>query len=262
MLSEPTSVFVRCWAASRFEARRSISLPRLATWCLLVMFPVGILSVFRYMGEAHPTNVWAVMFFLLIPEALCLLALLLWVAPMLQSELDGKTWPYLAVRPHGRLIMYFGKYFNGIAWSMAAGLASLTLGILIVSPLMADPLQMWASLAALVFLACCGYGALYSLIAVVIPKRAILIAVAYTLIGEVVIGTLPAVVCEVTLQFHFRCLLREWVDFKINSADARLLFSAAPAWQHLAICSGMTLGFLGMGAWVISRREYSVQDEA
>ena len=92
MPDETSTVVWRClrsiWACYRFEARRSLSVPRLTTWAFLVFFPVGIVCVFRYVGETPPTEAWAIMFFLLIPEALCLLALLLWVAPMLQSELD------------------------------------------------------------------------------------------------------------------------------------------------------------------------------
>jgi hypothetical protein len=249
-------------ACLRFESRRSLSIPRLATWCLLALFPVGIVSVFRYFGETPPTQVWALMLFLLIPESMCLLGLLLWMAPHLQSELDGKTWPYLAVRPHGRLIVFLGKYLNAVAWTALAGLASLSICIYIASPLMLDAGVMYQTLAILVVLSSVGYGALYALFGVLIPKRATLIAVGYTLAGELLIGTLPAVVSEITFQFHFRCLLKNWIDFTIGADETRLLFSDAPSWQHLAIIAGMIVGFLVLGGWLIQVREYSIQDEA
>jgi hypothetical protein len=81
-------------------------------------------------------------------------------------------------------------------------------------------------------------------------------------VGELVIGTLPAVVSEITFQFHFRCLLRNWLEFTVGADETRLLFSDAPSWQHLAIVAAMIVGYLTLGGWLVQFREYSIQDEA
>jgi len=250
------------FAALRFEARRSFTAPRLGAWCLLVLFPMTIVGMFRLNGDAQSTAIWSVLLFILIPEAANLLGLLLWVAPHIQSELDGKTWPYLSVRPYGRQTVYFGKLLNGVLWTIAAGLVSLTLCVFIASPLMAEPLRIWWANARLVVLSGFGYGTLYALLGVIIPKRAILIAVAYTLIFEVLVGMLPAVASEATYQFHLRCLLQIWAGLKLEQEQLRLFFSEASAWQHLAVCAAMALVFLGLGSRIVGLREYSIQDEA
>lgn len=266
-MSQPSRPRVRRFlsavvAALRFEVKRSLTVPRLAAWCILVAFPIVIVTMFRLNGEAQSTAVWSVLLFILIPEAASLLGLLLWVAPHVQSELDGKTWPYLSVRPYGRQTVYFGKMLNGIAWTIAAGLMSLSVCVLIASPLMIDPGIIWWTVARLVVLSGFGYGSIYALIGVILPKRAILIAVAYTLIFEVIVGMLPALASEFTFQFHLRCLLRKWTGIKVDDVQARLFFSEAAVWQHLLICGVLTLVLVVIGSRVIAQREYSIQDEA
>ncbi len=45
-----------------------------------------------------PDSAWGLILFGLIPEVITLFGLLLWVTPVVQAELEGRTWIYLAVR--------------------------------------------------------------------------------------------------------------------------------------------------------------------
>jgi ABC-type transport system involved in multi-copper enzyme maturation permease subunit len=69
----------------------------------------------------------------LIPQVVCLLGLLLWATPNVHSELEGRTWIYLAVRPDGKAMVLLGKYLTAVAWSASACLLALTISVIVCS---------------------------------------------------------------------------------------------------------------------------------
>jgi ABC-type transport system involved in multi-copper enzyme maturation permease subunit len=58
-------------------------------------------------------------------EMVVILNAMLWVAPIVQTELEGKTWLYIAARPYGRMCLVVGKLLNGLIWTLGAGLLAL-----------------------------------------------------------------------------------------------------------------------------------------
>jgi hypothetical protein len=60
-------------------------------------------------------------------EMVVVLNAMLWVAPIVQTELEGKTWLYVAARPYGRICLVLGKLLNGLVWTLGAGLVALAL---------------------------------------------------------------------------------------------------------------------------------------
>ena len=78
-----------------------------------VRVPEGAEPMRRCTDERKvPDTVWGLILFGLIPEVITLFGLLLWVTPVVQAELEGRTWIYLAVRPRGRVSMLLGKYLD------------------------------------------------------------------------------------------------------------------------------------------------------
>ena len=88
-------------------------------------------------------------------------------------------------------------------------------------------------------------------------------AVAYTFISEVLVAFIPAVINQLTVQFHLRNLLAKWLG---GATIARILqnrqfFSTAPPWQHV------TLLLLGAGVvllvavLLLRRRELTLLDQ-
>ena len=206
-------------------------------------------------------TLWGWMLLGLIPGVITLLGLLLWVTPLVQAELEGRTWGYLAVHPRGRASLLLGKYLTAIAWTALAGWTSLTICIFIAQPIHA--FRLWGSLVLMVGFACVGYGAVYSLIAVLAQRRAMVIAVAYTLILEFLVSFIPAVINQFTVLFRLRnlfVLLMGWRPLFAGAASDVLL-NDQPAWLHILILSVYVLTLLAVAMQVIQHKEYIIEEE-
>ncbi|HHK41280.1 MAG TPA: hypothetical protein ENJ50_02580 [Planctomycetaceae bacterium] len=246
------------WAAFRFEWRRSLSGFRIASWCVLAFFTPVLIFLVQSRSRADVSQlVMGSVIFVLVVEVTCLLGLLLWGAPLIQSELESNSWIYLAVRPRGRIHLLLGKYVNAVTWVFLAALTAIS----ITAPFvwMVRVGQFWTVIVTLAFLSSLSYGALYVLMAVIFPKRAMVFAVAYTLIFEGLVSLVPATVNRLTIQYRLRSLLFRWMDwYERIPEDARILLSKAPAWQNVGFLLGLTALLLGAAVVIIQYREYAV----
>ncbi|MHB8954216.1 MAG: hypothetical protein ACYC4U_14700 [Pirellulaceae bacterium] len=204
---------------------------------------------------------WGVVFFGLIPEVITLFGLLLWVPPLVHAELEGRTWIYLAVRPRGRVSVLLGKYLTAITWTALAGWVSTTICVLVVRP--DNPIRLWCTMVALVAIASVSYGAIYSLIGVWLHRRAMVIAVAYTLIFEFLVSLFPAGINKLTVQYRLRGLLFTWMDWRgLMLPEAGDLFvGTEPAWLHILILAGGVLVILALAVQLIQHKEYATVAE-
>src|SRR5262245_15424448 len=105
-----------------FEWRRAFTLARMAWWLVLALFPVLIVSMVRIAlrGERMPDEPWTVMLFMLIPMLVSMLGTFLWATPVISTELERKSWVYLAVRPQGTINVLLGKYLVALTWALSA----------------------------------------------------------------------------------------------------------------------------------------------
>ncbi|MDP6468761.1 MAG: hypothetical protein QF918_13520 [Pirellulaceae bacterium] len=250
----------------RFEMRRTRTDARAATWLIMVLFPAGLLALYRLEAETNsnfappPEQILGIVLYGLIPQVVCLLGLLLWVAPVLQAELEGRTWIYLAVRPGGKFATIIGKYLNGIAWTASAALLGLTIGMLAGRLHVSQPFRLWCVMACLVCFSCFAYGAAYSVIGTLFHRRAMVVSVAYILIFEVVISNLPALINRFTVQHHLFNLLFRWMDWEPPD-DVQLLIGTQPAWHHVAALVLYTLVMLTAASLILRWRQYVTSDE-
>ncbi len=191
-----------------------------------------------------------------------LLGLLLWATPVVQAELEGRTWIYVAVRPRGRISVLFGKYLTAVVWTATAAWTSATVCVWIAQPDYA--LRLWSSLVLIMTAAGFGYGALYSLIGVCIQRRAMVIAVAYTLIFEFLISFVPAVINQFTIQFRLRNLFVNLMDWRpvFPEEVGGAFLGSQPSWLHVLLLVTFTLVLLFAASQVIQRTEYVTADEA
>ncbi len=246
-------------AVTTFELRRSVTWQRLSIWALLALFPVFIVGALRYTGADPPPEAWVFLLYALITEVTTSLGLLLWMSPAIQSEMEGKTWVYLAVRPYGRRVVLIGKFLTALAWSTASSLVALTIATPLAGP--NQPWRVYFVLVVLSFISALGRGAAYSVFAVVLPQRAMVFAVAYTLILEYLVGWVPAIINQITVQFHVRCLLLNWVQLERMPSDMRLFFDDAPSWQHLVVLAVYVLTAFGAALLVLEHREFVSSEE-
>lgn len=263
------------WTVFRFEFRRSRTPSRLLIWLGVLLAPVGIFWLMRKTGEELPQAAWVYSIFALVVEMIVLLNALLWVAPLVQSELETKTWLYIVVRPFGRLSLVLGKGLNGLVWTMGAGLFSLLLTIIVASggeytilkrilPSnngLIDVPRIAVILGALTVLSSTVYSSLFSAIGCIAPRRAMLVAFSYTLIAEVLISFIPAIVSRLTVQYHLRCLLTDWAGFEISAEGRHFLFSEWHPASHVAALLAMAVFWQVVAMTIVHIRQYVLSDE-
>ena len=87
------------------------------------------------------------------------------------------------------------------------------------------------------------------------------IAVVYTLLFEMIVSLVPAMVNKLTIQFRLRALLMKWSNIDIGLGDdflASELIGRAPPSLHVVVLIGYTVGLLIAAIWLIRRQEYTV----
>ena len=63
------------------------------------------------------------------------------------------------------------------------------------------------------------------------------------------------------MQYRLRALLVDWAEISFEGMDEFMsaeLIGEAPAWLHVSVLLGYTLGLLGLAVWLIRQREYTV----
>jgi ABC-type transport system involved in multi-copper enzyme maturation permease subunit len=252
------------WTVFRFECGRAVTFARLSVWVMLGVFPATLLVLVQNNGaQLESDGRAAVAMFILIPELLCCMNLLLAAAPLIYAELEGKTWTYLAINPAGKAAILLGKYCAAVLFTVVVGWFSLAFSLIVAWP-DTEPMRVAAVLAILVPLASMVYGAAYVFIGVIFLRRAMVAAVIYTIISEVLIGFIPALINQLTMQYHLRSLLAKWIGWGLIADPLRMnqqFVSDAPAWQHVAFLLGAGIVFLAGAITLLRRRELALAVE-
>jgi len=251
-------------AVFRFEWRRALTGPRIAWWVVLTLFPSFIVGLIRFAAEAEiPGEAWPIFLFALVPMLVTMLGAFLWMAPAVSAELERKSWVYLAVRPHGGAAALVGKYLAAVTWVLPATLTGLTLAVLIAQP--DEAWRIWTTIALLACLSCPAYAAAYLVLGVLFPNRAMVIAVAYSLILELIVASVPAMINKLSVQYRLRALLVDWAEISVGdsrSFEAMALIGDAPASHHVTVLIGYTLGLLAVAVLLVHIREFTVAEES
>ncbi len=270
-----TSWWASVPAVFEFELRRALTIPRIAWWCVLAFFPVAIISLGLMVPDATrnvPTGAWQAILFVLIPLLISMLGTFMWTASAVSAELEGQSWIYLAVRPGGRVAVLLGKYAVAIAWVLPATLLGATLSVLfawLAGSSLAESgaaLRTWFAIVRLCCLAVPAYAAIYLVLGTIFTKRAMVVAVAYTLVFELIVSFVPALINKLTIQYRLRALFVEWAEIDLSQAGDNFasmdLFSSDPAWIHVTVLVGYTLGLILVATWLVRKREYLVTASA
>ena len=161
-----------------FELRRSFTVGRIALWCLMAGFPVVLISLVLGLNDQRPPETGLmVVIFILVVRVSCVMGLLLWATPVVNSEIEGRTWVYVVSRPTGSRSVVLGKYLVALLWAISAGLTSAA----IVVPLaeVEEPFAFFRTLAVLVVLGSAALGAVFMLIGALVQRRAMVVAMVY-----------------------------------------------------------------------------------
>jgi len=90
------------------ELQRSLTAGRIAWWFAMAAFPVLITALIvinddfsRNMRPANLDTFWSILLYVFIPCVCCSLSVLLTAAPAVATELEQRSWVYMATRPNG-----------------------------------------------------------------------------------------------------------------------------------------------------------------
>lgn len=246
-----------------FEWKRALTAPRMAWWAVLTLFPAFIVTLIRISPmQPMPREAWAVFLFALVPMLVTMLGSFLWMTPIVSAEVERRSWVYLAVRPHGPSAVLLGKYLTTLTWVLPATIAGLTIAVLIAQT--GDTWRLWSAIAKLACFSCPAYAAVYLVLGVLFPKRSMVIAVAYTLVLELVIAFVPAIINKLSVQYRLRALLIHWADINVGDSrnfEAMALIGTSPAWYHATVLVCYTIFLVLLGLAIVRFREFSSADE-
>ncbi|HEY4263454.1 MAG TPA: ABC transporter permease subunit [Schlesneria sp.] len=284
-------------AVFMFEWKRSLTLPRMAWWLVLAGFPIFIIGVIRFSINATmlehelpdpaprevvsqnlkardaskeqkrpdpaPRELWIGFLFALGPMLVTMLGTMLWVTPALSAELERRSWVYLSVRPNGGTAVLVGKYLAAVTWVIPPVL----LGLAVAVPLSAasNGWQIWWTMARLVLLSTPAYAAVYLVLGTIIPRRGMVLAVGYSLLFELVISFVPAVINKLTVHHHLQALLLQWCELDIPPefmSGAISLIGNTPPWQHVAILLMYPPILVGTSIGILRACEFSSSAES
>jgi ABC-type transport system involved in multi-copper enzyme maturation permease subunit len=263
-------------ATCSFELRRSFTFQRTAVSVVLALFPpvmLGLLIIGTEMsGAAQARSVvqdFAKLLTVLLVSLVCLLSLLLWATPNVYSELEGKSWSFIASRPGGRISVFLGKFLAAFVVSFTISVIAISMCVLLAKTRLGieNAQSLWLSLCGIYFFGCCVYGAVFSLIGTYFIKRAMVVAAGYLIGSDLILASIPgAVINKLTIRYHLQEIGIGWMGWFFpapsTEADYRQVFGEAfPIWMHVAIVTGITVFALGFGTWVIVNREYITSDQ-
>ena len=243
----------------QFELKRSLTKGRILIWCALVAFPVALLTLVERNNPTARVEEWGFLLYVLVPEMVCLLGLLLWATPSISTEIEGQTWIYLAMRSSGRSLVLVGKYLTAVVWSLSAALASISLCMFVVDAI--GGAQLWTVLSLLAALSCFAHAAIFVLIGVLFPKRAMVTAVFYTLAIEYGVSLVPALANKLTVNYRLRGLLANWMEWDDVRSQAELVFGNEANWVHLLVLFAITSTILFAAIFWLRRAEYPTQQD-
>ena len=207
--------------------------------------------------------VCAVYLFAVYPLAVSLLLALLYGPSLLGSELDNKTLTYLFTRPVARWRVITGKYLAVVFALLPPAGVSLLLSWLLLAG--AGGGGLLAAMLAATVGAILTYTALFTLAGLVIPRRAMVAALIYAVVFELVLTFVPALVRKLTISYYLRSLALEIDPPELELAELPREVADLLSWEPL----GSSLGVLGAvvvvslvaSSVLAARREYVITDQ-
>jgi ABC-type transport system involved in multi-copper enzyme maturation permease subunit len=241
-------------AVAGFQLKRLCTRPRLAMAAVGIVFPAAVMLAVRRTATLE-RDMSVAMLYALVPEAVCMLGLLVTMCPVVADELERGTWIHVAVRPGGRRGLLLGTMLAAVIWTgsvaaCAGALATTVAGV-------EDPLGIMIVLATLSLISCVGRAALFSLPAVIMPKRALVASVAVALVVEYLAGFLPAVVNQFTVSLRLRTLLVDWMRWRTKLPyEVQLFIDPHPGWVQIGAVLLLGVVLVSIAAVILERRQF------
>ena len=253
--------FAGTWTVAAFQLRRLFTRPRLALAAVGVVFPATVmLAAGRAARGRLDPDLSVALLYALIPEAVCMLGLLVTMCPAVADELERGTGPHVAVRPGGRRALLLGTWLAAVLWTSVVAILATGLALSVAN--VTNPFAVAQILVTLVLLSCAGRAALFALPAVVMPKRALVASVGVALVVEYLAGAIPAVVNQVTVSLRLRSLLVAWMGWEQKlPTEMQLFVDPQPAWVHVLAVVALVAVLLTAAVVILERRQFPPSEE-
>jgi ABC-type transport system involved in multi-copper enzyme maturation permease subunit len=248
-------------AVAGFQLRRMLTPPRLALALAGALFPAAVMLAARRIVGGLDRDFAVVLLYALVPEALCMLGLLVTMCPTVADELERGTWQHVAVRPGGRRSLLLGTFLAAVTWT--AGVALVSLVLTLVAAGVSGGARIALVVGALVIVSCCGRAALFALPAVIVPKRALVASVGAAIVVEYLAGFLPAVVNQFTVSLRLRSLLVHWMGWQQSlPPEMRLIVDPQPPAVQLAAVVVLAAVLLSIAGLILAWRQFPPAEES
>lgn len=249
-----------------FELVRSMTIQRIVLFLGLAIFPATMILLVTYSGGTGGRQiVFMETLIILLVGLVGLLSLLLSASTGVYSELEGKSWVYVACRPSGRISTIFGKFLAAVILSYSVSLLAATLAV-VAAQLgggLPRPENFWLVTAGLLLIACIAYGAMFTLIGTLFYRRAMVFCAAYMIVVEFMLANVPALIRSFTIRCHLQELAilgYGWI-MPLREEPYRLIYGEFPLWLNvLALVLFIGLA-LGISAFFVIRQEFITADE-
>ncbi len=186
------------------------------------------------------------------------LAALFYATALVADEIEGKTITYLFTRPIGRDAILTGKFASYLATTVSLALPPLVVTFFLLAT--ADGGHVGASVGDLfvdlgvVVLALLSYGALFTLMGVVL-RRPMILGLAFIFVWEW-LYRVPGYMPRFTLTAYLRSLSPHHV---VEEGLGGLFLQVQPVGLSLAVLALASACFVAAAGWIFARREYVLE---
>lgn len=247
-------------AVAGFQWRRLLTPQRILVAAAGATFPAAVVLAVRQVSGGLDRDAAVVLLYALIPEAICMLGLLVTICPVVADELERGTWQHVVVRPGGRWSLLAGTFLAAVSWTALVGL--LALGLTLAAAGLPGSGRLGLIFTGLIALSCCGRAALFAVPAVILPKRALVASVVAAIVVEYLAGFLPAVVNQVTVGLRLRSLLVEWMGWRRElPAELQLLVDDQPPAVQVAAVLALAVTLLTLAGMILAWRQFPPSEE-
>lgn len=260
--SPPLPALAAIVAVARFQIDRLLTPPRLALAAIGVIFPTAVLLAAAKARDASlDHDLGAILLYALVPEAVCMLGLLVTISPAVADELERGTWVHVAVRPGGRRALLLGTWLAAVLWTGAVALLGLLLALL--TGVISNGWSLLGPFTILVCLSCIGRAALFALPAVIVPKRSLVASVGIALVVEYLAGLIPAVINQLTVSLRLHTLLVRFMDWQRTLApELQLLIDDRPPSAQVAAVLLLAVVYLAIAVAILEWRQFPPSEES
>jgi ABC-type transport system involved in multi-copper enzyme maturation permease subunit len=171
----------------------------------------------------------------------------------LGSERENRTLIWLLIQPVGRPALYLGKFLSLLPFTLGLNLGGFALlcvaagtgGRMALS--LFWPAVFWGTLA---------FSALFHLMAACF-RRPALVGIVYSFFLEMVLGNMPGTMKRASIGYYVRCMMFESAKGYGLQPEKPSVYLPVSGTTATWVLAAATVLFLGLGAIVFSRLEYS-----